>query len=198
MLYPCRCHMEQHVSMTANDSSSAGQVGKVPKDVRHQHHRLIWAAVLSPFASLHNMLSLSRNHYHCVHAGGVMNQWGEAYATVPLVSLSLVNVARLCVAPGDGFFVAASAYARLNAFLQQQRCRHLTAVLLGTEHRGTTPVALSRQVRAGNCISSHLVLLVGRSSVQHCRHKRVKWLPHWLVACASWQVLASMPAAAVM
>jgi hypothetical protein len=47
---------------------------------------------------------------------------------------------------GDGFLVAASAYSRMNAYLHQRRCRHLTAVLLGTEHKGTTPVALSRKV----------------------------------------------------
>jgi hypothetical protein len=34
----------------------------------------------------------------------------------------------------------------MNAYLHQRRCRHLTAVLLGTEHKGTTPVALSRKV----------------------------------------------------
>jgi hypothetical protein len=57
------------------------------------------------------------------------------------------DCAVLCVcAAGDGFFVAAAAYRRLAEFLYSRHCRHLTAVLLGTEHRGTTPVALSRQV----------------------------------------------------
>jgi len=46
----------------------------------------------------------------------------------------------------DGFHVAAHAYRRLAQQLQAARCSRLTAVLLGTEHRGTTPIALSRRV----------------------------------------------------
>uniref|UniRef100_A0A383W0E3 Extradiol ring-cleavage dioxygenase class III enzyme subunit B domain-containing protein n=1 Tax=Tetradesmus obliquus TaxID=3088 RepID=A0A383W0E3_TETOB len=45
----------------------------------------------------------------------------------------------------DGFHVAAHAYRRLAQQLQAARCSRLTAVLLGTEHRGTTPIALSRR-----------------------------------------------------
>jgi hypothetical protein len=47
----------------------------------------------------------------------------------------------------DGFHVAAHAYRQLVQQLHAARCSRLTAVLLGTEHRGTTPIALSRQVR---------------------------------------------------
>jgi hypothetical protein len=44
----------------------------------------------------------------------------------------------------DGFLVAARAYRELAACLRRRRCGHLTAVLLGTEHRCSTPIALSR------------------------------------------------------
>lgn len=44
----------------------------------------------------------------------------------------------------DGFYVAAHAYRELNAYLRRARCRHLTAVLIGTEHMGTAAIALSR------------------------------------------------------
>jgi hypothetical protein len=153
MPYSCRCPMEQHVSVTANDSSSAGLVGKVPVVVHHRPRRLVWAGS-HQFSRLLPACPICCHCQVITITAGTQKEWGEAYSTVPLVPLSLV--APLCVAPGDGFFVAASAYNRLNAFLHQKRCRHLTAVLLGTEHRGSTPVALSRQVRArstfpGNC-----------------------------------------------
>jgi hypothetical protein len=46
----------------------------------------------------------------------------------------------------DGFHVAAHAYRQLADQLLAANCSRLTAVMLGTEHRGTTPIALSRRV----------------------------------------------------
>jgi predicted class III extradiol MEMO1 family dioxygenase len=46
----------------------------------------------------------------------------------------------------DGFHVAATSYFLLNAHLRRICCKHLTAVLVGTEHRGSNPIALSRLI----------------------------------------------------
>jgi hypothetical protein len=47
----------------------------------------------------------------------------------------------------DGFYVSAHAYLRLWTYLKHVQCDHLTAVLLGTEHNGSTPIALSCVVK---------------------------------------------------
>jgi hypothetical protein len=52
----------------------------------------------------------------------------------------------------DGFHVATHAYRQLADALLAANCSCLTAVLLGTEHRGTTPIAVSRRV--GNAATS--------------------------------------------
>lgn len=103
----------------------------------------------------HNLLTISLIYLQVPH--GAACEFHKILGSVtasrratlcPAAAALAVAAAGAGAATGDGFFVAASAYRRLNAYLHARRCSHLTAVLLGTEHAGTTPVAVSRKVRA--------------------------------------------------